>query len=278
MSPFRDDFKFDVVNQTSVDRPEEMPKYFLADSLEEAEEIYAQFSSLLNALAYNYAMSTGLAKADLFGEGLIGLGRAYRDWDADRGGKFRSYATFRIKDAIIEYIRDHSATVRVPTYIKKANYLLGKLKALCEAHELDVHDVVKRDAFTASGFEDKDAMLRMIGLAETLRQYSNRAKVRDIHKFVERIDNLPEEVDEVLTTYAEEADDTRSQELMEAALIVDKLKEYMDETELAICEGIMQDKSFEKIGNELGHGKSWVSDKMAGLRKKIAKMLKGGKL
>jgi len=280
MSPFRDDFKFDVVNQTSVKIPEAMPKYFLADTLVEAEEVYAQFSSLLNALAFNYAMSTGLAKADLFGEGLIGLGRAYRDWDADRGGEFRPYATFRIKDSIIEYIRDRSATVRVPTYIKKAAYLLEKLKWWCEILDVEYHMMLKPSRWEGSGIakdvDDEAPFLRAVGIARTLKEYSNRAKVKDIDKFVERIENIPEEVD-----FAEPVNDDahdRSQELMEAALIVDKLKEYMDETELAICEGIMQDKSFEEIGKGFGHSKSWVSDRMAKLRKKIAAKLKEGTL
>lgn len=279
MSPFKNTYNFDIVRRTSVREPEDMPKYFLADTPEEAEAVYNEFAVLLNALAHNYAMSTNLSKADLFGEGLIGLGRASRDWDPDRSS-FRTYATFRIKDAMVEFIRDRSATVRIPSYIKKANRLLQKLKWWCEVLGCEVHEAVKRGAFTGSGIvkdvDDEEPYFRVLGLAQTLREYSNRAKVKDINKFIERIDNLPEEVDFSDQTPPEIH--AREQEMLEAALVVDKLKEHMNPDELKICKCIMEDKSYKEIGEELGKSKSWVAGKMDGLRNKIARRLKEGTL
>jgi RNA polymerase sigma factor (sigma-70 family) len=274
MSPFKDDYKFDVVNQTSVKTPEAMPKYFLAETAEEAEEIYSQFSSLLNAIAYSYALSTGLPRADLFGEGLIGLGRAKRDWDADRGGEFRTYAIFRIKDAIIEYVRDHAAVVKVPTNLRKAQAVYKRLETACEAYGVGINETLEDTIEPYSlPLKQKRHLLTLVG---TLIEYGSNAGVSDLMRFVERIVNLPEEED-----YSEQipaGEHARRQEVMEAALVVDKLKEHMDETEIAICNGIMMDLTYEEIGKGFGHGKSWVADKMAKLRKKIATKLKEGTL
>jgi hypothetical protein len=79
--PFKNSYKFDVISKGKVKVPEAMPKFFLSDNKEEAEKIYEDFKDLINILAYNYARYSGLDKADIFGEALIGLGRAYRDWD-----------------------------------------------------------------------------------------------------------------------------------------------------------------------------------------------------
>ena len=69
--------KFDIIRQTVVIQQEEMPKHFLADTPEEAEALYCKYSGMINGMAYNYALATGLQKFDLFIEALIGLGRAY---------------------------------------------------------------------------------------------------------------------------------------------------------------------------------------------------------
>lgn len=270
MSPFKENFKFDVVSQSSVVLKEEMPKFFLANTASEAEDIYEQFSSLLNVLAKNYSEATGIPVQDLFGEGLIGLGRAYRDWDPKRGG-FRSYATFRIKDAIIEMIRDHTAIVKVPTNMRKAQAMLNRLKLACEQIDVPYKEVINDTLMPYSiPIKQKRYLLQLVG---ALIEYGRNAGTNDLYKFIEKLENLPEEVDfsEEISTEAQD----RNQQMLEAALVVGKLKKFMDTEEIAICEGIMEDKTYEEIGKDLGKSKSWVSDKLKKLKESLLAQIKG---
>jgi len=268
------DFKFDVITHSSANCQEDMLKYFLADTIEEAEDVFRHFSSILNHLAYNYAISTGLQKADLFGEGIIGLGRAKRDWDSKRGGEFRPYAVFRIKDAMMEFIRNNHTIVNVPSYVKKANLNLKKVMSVCEELGLDYKTVILTKSFP-NRIKEKD-IKKCLNLIEKISSAAERAGV-DYAVFIERIEFLPKETELSNLTQEEEINEDRNQEITEAALIVSKLKEMMDDVELKICNGIMMGKSYDEIGKELGHCKSWVSEKLDSFRNRVKRELyKGG--
>jgi RNA polymerase sigma factor (sigma-70 family) len=258
--PFKNSYKFDVISKGKVKVPEAMPKFFLSDNKEEAEKIYEDFKDLINILAYNYARYSGLDKADIFGEALIGLGRAYRDWDKERG-TFKNYALFMMKDAIHEFMRDHGAVVKVPSYIKKAARNYGIVEDLCEAFSLNIIDVLYgKTSLLGEEFNELRTAVANV------KNAALRAKV-PLEKFIVRIFQLPEEVDYSVELSSEEPSETESQ--LTAALIVSKLKMLMDETELKICHGIMEGKTYQEIGEELGgKSKSWVANKLATFRQK----------
>ena len=269
----KDGYKYDIVTQSVVKKTEDMPECFLADTPEEAESIYNKFEKLINSFAYSYAMSTGLNKVDLFGEALIGLARAYRDWDPKRSDDFRLYATFRIKDALNEFARNNATSILVPSYVKKAYSNLKEVIAICESTDVDYHMVID-NYFFPENLTVEDAV-RCTQLVRNLTNAAKRAKV-DYSKFIERISLMPQE-----TEYSDQISPethVRDSERLEAALIVDKLKEHMDITELSICEGIMLDKSLDQIGKEMGKSKSWVSGKLKKLREKIVEMMEAGTL
>lgn len=269
----QNNFKYDIVAKSVVTTAEEMPEYFLADTPEEAESIYNQYESLLNSLAYSYAMSTKLSRADLFGEALIGLARAYRDWDMDRSSNFRNYAIFKIKDTLNEFVRRNSAIISVPAYIKKANANFCEIKSICDIYSIDWR-VLVLDQDVPDELETFDA-LRCTELVKNLINASERAKV-DYQKFIERVTFIPED-----TNYTDQRAPEiyeRTEEQMEAALIVEKLKQHMTDNEIIICNGIMKDNSFEQIGYELGKSKAWVSGKLKNLREKIITKMNAGTL
>ena len=265
-------YKYDIVNKTIVKRAEDMPACYLADTLKEAEYIYSQFEHTLNELARSYSINTGLNKADLFSEGLIGLGRAYRDWDPDRSDNFKTYAIYRIKDSLGEFVRNNSSTVSVPSYIKKAYANLREIKSICEAAEID-YDAVAEKQELPDGLDVADAV-RCAELISNLINAANRAKIKYCN-FLDRLTLIPEDVE-----YIEQAPPEvhqRKIEMLEAAVVVEKLKEYMDKEELAICDGIMLDKSYAQIGKELGRSKSWVSGKLKKLKERILIMVRKDK-
>ena len=269
----RKGYKYDILAKTVVKKAEDMPACFLAETSREAEEIYGKFERLLNDLAYAYSISTNLNKGDLFGEALIGLARAYRDWDPSRSDDFRIYAIYRIKDALGEFARSNVAIVSVPAYVKKAQANLNEIKQICKSASINF-EIIVIDQEIPDELSPPDA-IRCAQLVCNLINAADRAKV-DYEVFIPRISLIPE------TIYPEEYDfgdsDDRNLEMLEAALVVDKLKKYMDEEELTICNGIMMDKSFEEIGNSLEKSKGWVSEKLKSFRQRMVEKLEDGTL
>jgi len=259
--------KFDILNHRVVEKIENMPRYFLADSLEEAEALYKQYEKLLNGLAYNYSLSTNIDRSDLFGDALIGLARAKRDWNPKKSNNFKTYAIYRIKDALNECARKNNTTVVTPSYIKKANANLRELESICERKQIKLNTVLI-DQDIPDVMEPSEAV-RCVELVENLINASNRANV-DYEKFVERVRYIPIDVEYQDQQILE--DTGRQQELMETAMFVKSLKTYMNKNELKVCNGIMEDKSYAQIGEELGKSKSWVGNVLKELKSKIMQL------
>lgn len=255
----KEGYKFDIVTKRVVRGIENMPKCFLADTPEEAQAIYARFESLLNNMAYTYAISSNIDKADLFGDGLIGLARAYRDWDSSRSNNFKNYAIYKIKDALNECVRENASNVTVPAYIRKAHNNLVRLKTICENRGLDWHEVIEQPV-------DKDTEECLINIQNAAK----RAGV-EFNRFLERIEHVPKDVNYSEQVDADQHSDNEQQ--LEAALVVNQIKQEMDEEEKIICDGIMQGKTYEEIGAGFGKSKAWVAGKLKSFREKLISKL-----
>ena len=62
-------------------------------------------------------LGQGLDEEDLFQHGVLGLLRAARKFDADRGNKFSTYAIWWIKQSITRAIADEGAAIRIPVHM-----------------------------------------------------------------------------------------------------------------------------------------------------------------
>lgn len=254
-------FKFDIIKQTVVVRQETMSEYFLADTPEEAEALYNRYSGLLNALAYNYAISTGLQKDDLFGEALIGLGRAYRDWDIDRSDNFKMYAIYRIKDALNEFARNNMASVTVPAYIKKSHNYIIILKTIFAKYGVSTDTVLMYGKIDKKikGNDRKEC----IHSVNNLKKAASRVKA-EYKKFVKQVEYIPENC-----VFNENTISNNHEESLETALMIKKLQTYMDPIELSICQDIMEGISYEQIGKKFDKTAVWVRYRLDKLRDKI---------
>jgi RNA polymerase primary sigma factor len=84
------------------------------------------------SIAKQYA-GGGIPLEDLVNEGNVGLIRAAERFDVDRGYRFISYAVWWVKQAILQYLGEHSRTVRLPlnkatalTRVTRAQQRLGQ--------------------------------------------------------------------------------------------------------------------------------------------------------
>lgn len=226
-------FKYIIIDKKHIKTHEKFLPYFLGNTKEEAERVNKAFSGTLGVISHNYAVATGLEKLDLFEEALVGLARAVRDFDPERGKNFKTYAIYRIKDALRTYVREFKSVVVVPAYLENARRYLSKIKSGCAKSVPFLERIAERAGITL----------------ETL---------------IERVELLPSEI-----KYDESTLHKDSERIINAALLVRKLKKHMKSDEIQICNMIMEGETYKDIGKRFGKTSSWVVYKLKRLRDRI---------
>lgn len=268
-----------IVSKTTKVEKEVFLDYFLGSTPEEAEEVFYEFSDVLNTITKSYHSWSGLDKGDLFGTALVGLARAKRDFDPLRSDNFKVFVTFKVKNALNEYYRHNRTAVSIPSYVRIANSYINSIKLVLESRDIvpkDIQTVLKNGELNKSIKIDAKGREKCIENIDKLKRLSVNTNI-PYRKILERSEYIPSGVS---------FDDTISQDelfkrecqITEAALIVSKLKDYMTDAELLIAEGIMTGKTYAEIGGlqKPHRTAAWVKVQLNKMRSKFKKKLGSG--
>jgi RNA polymerase sigma factor (sigma-70 family) len=263
-------FKYDVVKGSSVGAYEELPRCFLADTPEEAEKLYKDYYTLLNNISYTYSISTNIDKSDLFGEALIGLARAKRDFDPTRSDNFKAFAIYKIKWALNEYVRKNSRSVIMPAYIRNANRQLTTLKESFNLWGLDtkyIDNAVETGVLDIPWAKESPLKEKIMAKFELLVKGAERAGIT-VKELVARAEYVPTDVpyDEYATCVEMLEEQTRK---LHMSLKVKEMKRFLTPSEIRICEGIMEDKSYDEIAKEFGRTAPWVKQQLNKIKERL---------
>jgi RNA polymerase primary sigma factor len=91
-------------------------RFYIQDGWDAREHLITANARLVISVAKKY-MGRGVPFLDLIQEGNIGLMRAAKKFDYNRGFKFSTYATWWIRQAVTRAIADQGRTIRVPVHM-----------------------------------------------------------------------------------------------------------------------------------------------------------------
>jgi len=169
-------------------KDEKFLDHFLADTVEKAEELHEQYLPMLSSLASKYS---GVDSDDLIQEGLIGLARASRDFEEGRSETFRTFAIYKIKDAMREFASKQTDDINVPQYIKEATKLVKKLKIVMEsAGVMGCNDFMVIWDKSASWDETSEVIKDITEVRKTIRNLADRSGT-SVEQLIERAELYP---------------------------------------------------------------------------------------
>lgn len=249
---------------------DEYPDFFLGDTPKEAEEVYLEFSQVLNQIARSYSIVSGLPREDLFGEAVMALADAKRAYDPEGGKRsFKTFAIYRIKWVLNAYVYNNTSTVRAPAYLCTANGYINSIKYLLSKYSLS-YDEEREVLMTDGTFSCKYEEVRKY--LDKLKELAARHNL-DYVSLIERAEFLPSDVR--LSDYESVSDlIERENEIMRAALVVNQMKEHMDDVELSIANGIMEGKSLKEIADEHDKSYEWVRLRLLALKNRLKEKFK----
>lgn len=234
--------KKDVLDENGepVYEDEKFLSHFLGNTKEESESLYKEYITTLTGLANKYSMYSGVDEGDLKQEGIIGLARAMRDFDGKRSDDFNTFAMYKIKDAMREFVAKQATDIQIPQYIKEATRLINKLSKLLEkVNPLKEHDFSQVWS-ESQMYDDKSEIIKDINdVRDSLLGLASRSGTT-VDRLLSRAELYPADVtdvDDVVCTMGdmsnistESAEDDIVSQIM-AYKSVDKLRDILSKDE-----------------------------------------------
>lgn len=233
--------------------------HFLGESQEEAEEILSMFDKDLTMLSARVATLTGLDKADLRQEAVIGLARARRDFVEGRGAAFRTLVLYKIKDALREFVTK-AIGMRVPQYLLDASKLIENLRRTIEKgtqlSEFSSYIDIWNAAKTYAG--DEAILADVNKICDSIHNLAERSHTTPV-ELLERAEMAPAPVDVTSTSnddITEELLDDQEVRMVEklyAKAAVNRLRNILTPAEYdLICAKFLEGKTERDLEKELG--------------------------
>ncbi len=225
-----------------------MTEKFLKDT-PPLEKLIEEFLPLINYWASKYfnPYNPVLSKEDLISAGIIGLIEAYKRYDPSKKVKFKTYAEYRIKGAILDEIRKMSIISR--SIKEKATRLEEKIKELYSqlGRMPEDEEIAQEMNLSLDEYYKMLESIRGISLIdlESVRQKILNLKEEDILNFLDS-----SEKDSTYELYA----------LKELKEQLEKALTYLSEKErLVLALYYYEDLTMKEIAQILGYTESRIS-------------------
>ena len=227
---------------------EEFLSAFLAETQEEAIEVYNEFRPLLDSIISRY-LSTNLEKSDLFSTALVGLARAMRDFDSKRSKSLKMFVNFKVRDALRIFVRKNISPVSIPQHIIASHALVTKMY---RSQDQKKHGCVE----PAGDFSCTD-----IEVQTNLTKAAERCGLT-VEQLIGRSEVLPTGI-----PYTEGHSSTEQSGYL--STLINELKSEMTENELIVSNGILSGDDYAKIARDNGKSKTWVTNTIKGMKEKF---------
>lgn len=125
--------------QLSLEEKVELHKqFYLTSSKKILSNLVKAYERLVHKVTHQVRYQCSESHQDLFQWGNLGLVKALRRFDPNRGQAFSSFAVPYIKGEMLHYLRDHASTVRLP---RRWHELYSQLRAIEKRQGGMRHDV-----------------------------------------------------------------------------------------------------------------------------------------
>jgi RNA polymerase sigma factor (sigma-70 family) len=252
---------------------EEFLPFFLGNTEKEAEQTYINFKKLLNNMSGSYARSSGLLKEDLFGEALIGLARAMRDYDKTKNDNIFVYASYRIRSVLNEYCYKNRSIVSIPNYVAIAYGYINRIRNILLKYP-GTEDKIKEFLLDNKIPDYFELPKKEREICETVLKHlailaiNSKVNYADL---IERAEYVPLNVTFEENYLSVEDCEERDVKQIQLTALISSLKNKMTEKEIAIADGILMGKTYDEIGAEQTPHRSaaWVRKQLDNIRKKV---------
>jgi len=234
-------------------------EYMLGATLEDAEKTFREFSVYINRLARFYSTISGIDRTEFFGEGVIALGKAKRDYNK-RLGEFSSYAKYIMSDAMNEYVRKNRTPIKIPSYVYKANKIVNRIKKDIEVYK----DFISTDDVLYSDITDSEIHEVIISKVNKnknlLISAAKRASI-SYDELVDRARQLPLVIKlDVVEFEVVNVDDTYTS--LPIKLFVKEIMTFLPKGAQTVAKLIMEDKDKSEISKITQKPCYWVNKQM----------------
>lgn len=178
-------------------------EFIVAQKVKKGDDIAKQ--TLINSnlrlvvsIAKSY-VNKGIHFMDLIQEGNIGLMKAVKMFEPDKGYKFSTYATWWIKQSISRSLADHSRTIRIPVHmVETINKLTKVSKALTQelGHQPNPEEIAEKINISSDLIEAiYNRIIAMSSFKDIVAAIKKGEKVSSCDYLVDTSDKLSSEYD-----------------------------------------------------------------------------------